>query len=174
MAEMTNMGVFTGGEKDVLQVSLDRHRDAVLWKLRGLDEEALRRPPVPSGSNLLGLVKHLAADEYFWFCGTFGVETEPLPFEDDDPEADLRTEQGESTEDVLAFSARARAACDRVIAEYELDDVRATRHGFEVSLRWPLVHMIEEPVRCAGHVDILREFIDGRVGEHAEFTVDEP
>src|ERR1700722_6091695 len=51
-------------------------------------------------------------------------------------------DRGESTEDVLAFYVRARAACDRVIAEYELDDVRPTKHGFEVSLRWLLVHMI--------------------------------
>src|ERR1700722_13513934 len=94
MTKMTNKDVFTGGEKDILQVSLDRHRDAVLWKLRGLGDEALRRPLVPSGTNLLGLVKHLAANEYFWFCWTFGVETEPLPFEDDDPEADLRIGPG--------------------------------------------------------------------------------
>ena len=174
MTKLKNADVRTGGEKDILQVSLDRHRDAVLWKLRGLDDEALRRPLVPSGSNLLGLVKHLAAVEYFWFCETFGVETEPLPFDDDDPDADLRVEEGESTEDVLAFYGRARAVCDRVIAEHELDDVRVSGHGFEVSLRWVLVRMIEETARHAGHVDILRELIDGRVGDHAEFAVDEP
>ncbi|BCB91652.1 hypothetical protein Psuf_089650 [Phytohabitans suffuscus] len=85
---------FTGGEKESLQASLDRHREVVLWKVEGLDDEALRRPLTPSGTNLLGLVKHLAANEYGWFCETFGREVEPLPFDADDPEADLRVEPG--------------------------------------------------------------------------------
>jgi hypothetical protein len=76
---------FTGDEKQSLHVSLDRHRDAVLWKLEGLDDAGLRRAMTPSGTNLLGLVKHLAAVEYGWFCETFGRETEPLPFDEDDP-----------------------------------------------------------------------------------------
>jgi hypothetical protein len=58
-------------------------------ELDGLDDEQLRRPMVPSGTNLLGLVKHLASVEYSWFCQTFGRETEPLPF-DDDQKPDLR------------------------------------------------------------------------------------
>jgi hypothetical protein len=61
---------FTGDEKQSLQVSLDRHRDAVLWKLEGLGDDDLRRAMTPSGTNLLGLVKHLAAVEYGWFCET--------------------------------------------------------------------------------------------------------
>lgn len=77
-------------EKHSLLMSLDRHRDVVLWKLDGLDDEQLRRPMTPSGTNLLGLVKHLAAVEYGWFCQTFGRETEPLPFDEDDEDADLR------------------------------------------------------------------------------------
>jgi hypothetical protein len=70
---------FTGGEKESLQASMDRHRDAVLWKAEGLDDEALRRPMTPSGKNLPGLVKHLAAVEYWWFADTFGKEHEELP-----------------------------------------------------------------------------------------------
>ncbi|MGH3450729.1 MAG: DUF664 domain-containing protein [Haloechinothrix sp.] len=80
---------FTGGEKQSLHVSLDRHRDVVLWKLDGLDDEQLRRPMTPSGTSLLGLVKHLAAVEYGWFCETFGRKTEPLPFDPDDENADF-------------------------------------------------------------------------------------
>jgi hypothetical protein len=87
---------FTGDEKQSLHVSLDRHRDAVLWKLEGLDDASLRRAMTPSGTNLLGLVKHLAAVEYGWFCETFGRDTEPLPFDDDDPEADLRVRPDET------------------------------------------------------------------------------
>lgn len=69
---------YTGGEKESLHASLNRHRDAVLWKLEGLDDEQVRRVMTPSGTNLLGLVKHLASVEYGWFCSTFGREVEPF------------------------------------------------------------------------------------------------
>jgi uncharacterized damage-inducible protein DinB len=157
---------FTGAEKESLKVALDRHRDAVLWKLEGLDDEQLRRPMVPSGTSLLGLVKHLAAVEYGWFCDTFGREAEPLPFDDDDPDADLRIEPGETTEDVLAFYGRARATADRAIDEIGLEDTGTAWFGEAVTMRWVLIHMVEETARHAGHVDILRELIDGMAGDH--------
>lgn len=157
---------YTGAEKESLKVSLDRHRDAVLWKLEGLGDDDLRRPMVPSGTSLLGLVKHLAAVEYGWFCDTFGRETEPLPFDDDDPEADLRIEPEETTEEILAFYGRARAAADQVIAELEVEDTGTAWSGAAVTMRWVLIHMIEETARHAGHVDILRELIDGMAGDH--------
>ena len=61
---------YTGGEKESLQASLNRHRDAVVWKLQGLDDTELRRAMLPSGNTLLGLVKHLATWEYIWICRT--------------------------------------------------------------------------------------------------------
>lgn len=157
---------FTGAEKESLQASLDRHREAVLWKVEGLDDASLRRSMTPSGTNLLGLVKHLAAVEYGWFCQTFGRETEPLPFSDEDPNADLRVEPHESTADILAFYARARAAADQVIADVDLEDTGTAWFGDAVTMRWVLIHMIEETARHAGHIDIVRELIDGRVGDH--------
>jgi uncharacterized damage-inducible protein DinB len=157
---------FTGEEKTSLHISLDRHRDVVLWKLEGLDDEQLRSPMTPSGTSLLGLVKHLAAVEYGWFCDTFGRETEPLPFDEDDPEADLRVAPSESTADVLAFYGRARAAADQVIDDLDVDDLGTAWFGAGVSLRWVLIHMVEETARHAGHMDILRELIDGTTGDH--------
>jgi hypothetical protein len=157
---------FTGGEKESLQVALDRHRDAVLWKLEGVPDEDLRRPLVPSGTSLLGLVKHLAAVEYWWFCETFGRETEPLPLDDDDPDADLRVGPEEPTADVLAFYERARAAADRAIDEVGIEETGMAWFGDPVSMRWVLIHMVEETARHAGHVDILRELIDGMTGDH--------
>lgn len=159
---------FTGGEKESLRASLDRHRDVVLWKVDGLDDERLRRPVTPSGTNLLGLVKHLAANEYAWLCQTFGRETEPLPFDDEDENADLRVEPHESTADVLAFYARARAAADRVIGEVELEDEGTAWFGDAVTMRWTLIHMIEETARHAGHLDIARELLDGSTGDHPD------
>ena len=157
---------FTGGEKESLQVALDRHRDAILWKLEGVGDQDLRRPLVPSGTSLLGLVKHLAAVEYGWFCDTFGRPTEPLPFDDDDPDADLRIEPEETPADVLAFYDRARATADRAIDEIGLEETGTAWFGEPVTMRWVLIHMVEETARHAGHVDILRELIDGMTGDH--------
>jgi uncharacterized damage-inducible protein DinB len=159
---------FTADEKESLQVALDRHRDAVVWKLEGLSDDDLRRPMVPSGTNLLGMVKHLASVEYSWFCETFGRETEPLPLDDDDPEADLRVGPGETTADVLAFYARARAAADQVIADLDVDDTGTAWFGEAVTLRWVLIHVLEDTARHAGHVDIVRELIDGATGDHPD------
>ena len=155
-----------GAEKESLQAALDRHRDVVLWKVEGLDDEQLRRQLTPSGTNLLGLVKHLAAVEYGWFCETFGRETEDLPFDENDPNADLRVEPSESTEDILAFYRRARAAADQAIAETELETLGTAWFGEQVSMRWVLIHMVEETARHAGHMDIVRELIDGATGDH--------
>ena len=148
----------------MLHAFLDKQRDIVVWKIEGLDDEALRRPMTPSGTNLLGMVKHLAAVDYGWFCDTFGRETEPLPFDDDDENADLRVRPEETTEEILSFYARARAAADGVIAELDLDATGTSWHGDTVSLRWVLLHMIEETARHAGHMDIVRELIDARTG----------
>lgn len=158
----------TGDEKESLKVALDRHRDAVLWKLEGLGDDDLRRPMVPSGTSLLGMVKHLATVEYAWFCETFGRETEPLPLDDDDPDADLRVQPHETTAEVLAFYERARAASDKVIAELDVEDTGTAWFGDAVSLRWVLIHMVEETARHAGHVDIVRELIDGTIGDYPE------
>ena len=155
---------YESGEKETLHSSLQQHRELMLWKLEGLDDDALRRSPVPSGTTLLGLVKHLGAVEFGWFCLTFGRETEPLPFDDDDENADLRVEPGETTADLVAFYRRAWAAADQVISELALDDTGTSWGGDAVSLRWVLVHMIEETARHTGHADVVRELLDGTTG----------
>jgi hypothetical protein len=157
---------FTGTEKESLHVSLDRHRNAVLWKLEGLADADLRRPMTPSGTNLLGLVKHLAAVEYGWFCQTFGRETEPMPFDEAEPDADMRARDDETAESILAFYGRARTASDRAIDEIDLETTGMAWFGDAVSMRWVLIHMVEETARHAGHADIVRELIDGAVGDH--------
>jgi hypothetical protein len=160
---------FTGAEKESLRVSLDRHRDVMRWKLEGLDDEQLRRPMTPSGTNLLGLVKHLAAVEYGWFCDTFGRPHETFsydPNDDDQTDADLRIEPDETTADILALYARACAASDEAIAEVDIETIGIAWYGADVTMRWVLIHMIEETARHAGHADIVRELIDGAIGDH--------
>ncbi len=154
----------TGDEGPMIVSILNKQREVIVWKLEGLNDEELRRPMMPSGTNLLGIVKHLAAVEYGWFCTTFGRETEPLPFDDDDEDADLRVSDDETTEDILAFYRRACDAADRAMSELGLDGEGTAWFGDTVSMRWVILHMIEETARHAGHADILREMIDGSTG----------
>jgi uncharacterized damage-inducible protein DinB len=157
-----------GAEKESLQASLDRHRDVVLWKLDGLDDEQLRRPMVASGTNLIGLVKHLASVEYLWFCDTFGRPSDAIAFDETDPEAEMRAAPGETTADIVAYYRRARAASDTTINELDLDATGTAWSGETVSLRWVLIHMIEETLRHLGHLDVIRELIDGRTGDYPD------
>jgi uncharacterized damage-inducible protein DinB len=120
----------------------------------------------PSGTNLLGLVKHLASAEYGWFCETFGRESDAVPFDPDDPDADMRASRTRPLRTSRSTTARARAAADQVIDEVDVDDVGTAWFGDTVSMRWVLIHMIEDTARHAGHMDILRELIDGRAGDH--------
>lgn len=155
-----------GGEQESLLAALERHRDAILWKIDGLTDEQLRTAMTPSGLSPIGLVKHLAAVEYGWFCAPFGRPHETLPFDDDDENADLILADDETTDDVLAFSRRARAAANAAVDEIDLDATGTAWFGEEVSMRWVMIHMLEELARHAGHMDVMRELIDGTTGDH--------
>lgn len=157
---------YDADEKTSLVAALDRHRDAILWKLEGLDDAQLRRALVPSGTTLLGMLKHLASVEYGWFCETFGLPGDPVPYVEDDPDADWRVEADESTQDIHDYYARARTAADASISAHELSDTGTSWAGATVTMRWVLVHMVEEVCRHAGHADILRELLDGMAGDH--------
>jgi len=151
----------SGDEKSTLHAALALHRAAALWKIEGLDDHQVRRAMVPSGTNLLGLLKHLAGVEYEWLVKTFGRPAEPL---ETDPVQDMNAGQGETTEDVVAFYRRACAAADEVIEQLDLDALGTAWFGEPVSLRRALVGVIYETARHTGHMDILRELTDGSVG----------
>ena len=156
----------TGGEKESLLAALERHRDAIDWKLAGLTDEQLRASVLPSPITPIGLVKHLAAVEFGWFCDTFGRPSEPLPFDLDDENADFRLEPDETTADMIAFWGRARVAANEAVDEIDLGETGTAWFGEEVSMRWVMIHMVEELARHAGHMDVMRELIDGAVGDH--------
>jgi len=151
--------------KRLLHESLDRQRDAVVWKVTGLADAQLRQPRTPSSTSLAGLVKHLASVEYGWFCRTFGRPADEIPFDPADPEADMRAGPDETIADLLAYYTRARAAADETVDELDLAAVGTSSHGDPVSLHWVLVHMVEETARHAGHLDVLRELTDGQTGD---------
>ncbi|MEU2759427.1 MULTISPECIES: DinB family protein [unclassified Streptomyces] len=155
---------YTGGEKESLHISIDRHRDVVLGKWGGLDDEQMRRPMTPTGTSLLGLVKHLATVAYGWFCAAFDRPTETFWF--DTTTEDMTVGPDETTADILAFSARARAAADVAIRETDLEATGTAWDGRVVSMRWVLIHVLEDLLRHAGHMDIVRELIDGATGSY--------
>jgi uncharacterized damage-inducible protein DinB len=161
-------------EKQTLQRFLQYARGTLLWKLEGLSDYDIRRPMTPSGTNLLGLVKHCAGVE----CGYFGpVVDRPFPGQDDldwhgDDAAELSggmyATETESRDQVTEFYRRVWAHSDTTIHELPLD-ARGTVPWWPEDSRHPtlhtlLVHTIQETARHAGHADIIRESIDGAVG----------
>jgi hypothetical protein len=150
---------------------LQMAREVLLWKLEGLSEYNVRRPMTPTGTNLLGLVKHVASVEAGYFGVTFGRPfDEPLPWYEDgaEPNADMWATADESREQIMAFYHRVWAHSDGTINSLELDAVGHVPHWPEdrsdVTLHQILVHMTAETYRHAGHADIVRELIDGAVG----------
>ncbi len=153
----------SGDEKQVLGGFLDHYRATLLGICQGLSDEDLRRSFVPSGTSLLGMVKHLAYVERGWFQEGIGNGVAEYPFSDDDPDADFRFEPEETTEEIFDLY-RAECAKSRDILEAaSLDDLSEDpSRSADYNVRWIVVHMIEETARHAGHADILRELIDGK------------
>lgn len=158
-------------QKIVLQRYLDTAREAMLWKLEGLSEYDARRPLTPTGTNLLGLVKHVAICEAGYFGDVFGRPSDPVPpWSEDEPEdnRDLWAGPGESIESVTALSALVRDNTNATVAALPLDAPGkvpwwpAERQN--VTLHHILIHMVAESHRHAGHADILRELMDGSAG----------
>jgi hypothetical protein len=163
--------------KEDLQHYLLRAREALLWKLDGLSEYDLRRPLVPTGTNLLGLVKHAAYTEAEYLGVVFGRPfPEPLP--DVGPDAELNADMwatvDETSQSIADFYLRVCTHGDRTIADLDLEAegfVPWWREGHQVAtLRLVLVHLIAETNRHAGHADILREIIDGAAGLNPAFS----
>lgn len=159
---------FDGDEKTSLYAALDRHRDVVVWKLDGLTDSRLRQPVTPSGMSLLGLLKHLTFVEDGWFCATFGRPVHAALFDPADPDADWRAEPNETGAGLLAAYAETRVRADAVIDELGLEDTGTAWTGQTVTLRWVLIHMVEELARHAGHADVVRELLDGATGDHPD------
>jgi uncharacterized damage-inducible protein DinB len=152
-------------------------RDTMRWKLEGLSEYDVRRPLTPTGTNLLGLIKHLAGGEQGYFGACLGREFgEPLPWleavdDGSDPNADMFATAAESRDDVLSLYSRVAEFADTTISELPLDAPGVVPWWPEdrryVTLHLLLVHMIAETNRHAGHADILREGLDGAAGLRA-------
>ncbi|MYT14331.1 Protein of unknown function (DUF664) [Streptomyces sp. SceaMP-e96] len=159
------------GPKADLHRYLQSARDALLWKLEGLSEYDIRRPLTPTGTNLLGLVKHVASVELGYLGDTFGRPSgEPLPWLEDGAElnADMWATADESREQMVGLYRRAWAHADATIDALALDTIGRVpwwpSDKNEVTLHHAVVRVIADTHRHAGHADVLRELMDGAVG----------
>jgi hypothetical protein len=165
-------------QKQILKKYLQETREALLWKLEGLTEKQARWPLVPSGNNLLGLVKHCANIEIGYFGPVFGRPW-PTPEEivsdaavEEDPQADWFATADESVASIADLYRRAWVFCDETIDTMPLDTVGQVPWwgSRDVTLFRIIVHVTDELARHAGHADILRELTDSSVGLSATNT----
>jgi hypothetical protein len=161
-------------QKSDLRRYLQHARDALVWKVDGLPDYDIRRPLTPTGTNLLGLIKHLAGCEIGYFGDTFGRPlADPPPWADDEllarePMTDMWATADESRGYIVGWYRRAWAHADETFDALELDAIGHvpwwSGEGAEVNLHQVLVHMTAETHRHVGHADIVRELIDGLAG----------
>jgi uncharacterized damage-inducible protein DinB len=159
-------------ERTTLLAMLDWHRDTLRIKTHGLDAEQLDTTLPPSTMTLGGLLKHMAWVEDWWFGVNFAGRPPAAPFDDVDWDADSDWEwhsaSGAPPEELRTVFDRFVEASDEIItAAASLDGIgvrRSRKTGEAISLRWILVHMIEEYARHNGHADLIRQSIDGATG----------
>lgn len=156
----------TAAELETLTSFLDHYRQVICEKVEGVDAAGLRRSVVASGTSLGGIIRHLAYVERWWFQAVYAGREVEFPWSRSDPDGDWRLSPDDDAPGLTGFY---RAECEesrRIVSEApDLDrEVRMPGRDTVVSLRWILVHMIEEIARHAGHADLLREIHDGATG----------
>ena len=157
-------------EKALLHAQLGAGRDALIWKVAGLTEADRRRPLTPTGTNLIGLVKHMTWIEGWYLCEFFDRERPRLSWESDvDAEwghhSHMYAKPEETTDDLIADYRATSVAADTVIEDLDLDAEGRHWSGDTVSLRSMVLAVLVDTVRHAGQSDIMRELIDGATGD---------
>lgn len=160
--------VLAGDEKELLMLFLQNQRDILLWKVSGLTCEQLQTQHPPSTLTLIGLVKHVTRVERSWLQQDL-LGPDVLRF---DTVADEWTlDPNETCDDVIEGYRETCSRSDEIVAGLSLDTVLVDPHPLQagVTLRWALMHMIEEVARHVGHADLIRESIDGMIGQNQRF-----
>lgn len=161
-------GPMLGGEREVLEHWLDLYRETVLLKVAGLTGEQLAGRAVPPSSlSLVGTVRHLTEVEAYWLRTVLHGQDVPSHWSTpDDPDGDFEgASAGTAAADVETYERELDATRAALAGWADLDGpVVGLRHGTQVNLRWILTHLVEEYARHLGHMDLLREAVDGRTG----------
>lgn len=153
-----------GTERETLTGLLGFLRATAVQKVAGLsDAQAFSASAPPSALTPAGVIKHLAGTERFWFSIDFAAADVPWPWPEDDPHGDFVIAPTDTLAGIVASYRDECLRSNRVVAEASLDD-RARGEGMTFTLRFALAHLIEETARHCGHLDLLREAIDGQVG----------
>lgn len=158
---------YVAHEREMLGAFLDAMRLAIQGKLAGLSEAQARATPTASSLSLLAIVKHLAWTECRWFRESFADEAVDDPKLRGDEHEEFTLSDSDTITSVLAFYEEQCARSRRILSEAtNLDDLAVNRrYPHTISLRWIVIHMIEETARHTGHADLVREAIDGSTGE---------
>ena len=155
-----------GNERTMLDGWLDAHRQTLLFKCAGLTAEQLTlRSVEPSSLSLLGLVRHMAEVERWWFRRSFaGEQLGDLYCREASPDGDFDEIHPADAETDFTTFATEVALARKAVAGRSLEETFLSTRQAEMSLRWVYVHMIEEYARHNGHADLIRERIDGVTG----------
>lgn len=155
----------TGTERETLTQLLDFLRTTVVTKATGVSDDQAAAHPIPASElTVAGLVKHLTGTERFWFSIDFADLDVPWPWSDDDPHGNFKLAKADTLAGLVADYEAECERSRRAIAGHELDAV-ARSEGMTFTLRYAVAHMIEETARHCGHLDLLRESIDGVRGQ---------
>ncbi|WP_328943171.1 DinB family protein [Streptomyces sp. NBC_00250] len=155
-------------ERTQLTTFLDYARDTARAKCEGVSVENARKAPLP-GSPLMtmsGVINHLRWVEYYWFQVVFLGEEDQGPWTDEDPDREMRVAVDFPLPQLLDEYTEQSSRYRELVAGKDLDTpaVRPIRDGRHVDLRWIVLHLVEETSRHNGHLDILRELLDGTTG----------
>ena len=153
-----------GSERTTLESMLDFYRVTVVSKVAGLtDTQAFTAAVSPSTLTPATVVKHLTGTERFWFSIDFADLDVTWPWTDDDLHGNVRIEPGDTLARIVADYVEECARSRRAVVDSHLDDA-ARGEGMDFTLRYAMIHMIQETARHCGHLDLLRETTDGAVG----------
>ncbi|MBD8465855.1 DinB family protein [Plantibacter sp. CFBP 8798] len=154
-----------GEERETIEAFLDLQRASIVWKARGLTDDLAAKRLLPSITTVSGVMRHLADVERSWFREDMDGQSDvPARWTDDDPDGEWRVTADDSLAEIIADYVAACAESREVASRYQLDDV-CLGNDQRFTLRWIELHMIEETARHLGHIDVLREQLDGRTGE---------
>ena len=154
-------------ERETLEGALDWYRAVIERKVDDLGIEQATRIMTPTGLSLLGVIRHLGWVERGWFQEIFAGEVVESVDTEKDNSAEFTIDPDDTIESVISFYRFEVERSRQIAVGSSLDDLsaRTTKFGERVSLRWILVHMLEETARHAGHMDVMRETIDGSTGD---------
>ncbi|QNN51160.1 DinB family protein [Nocardioides mesophilus] len=153
-----------GSDRTMLESMLDFYRATVVNKVAGLtDNQAFTATVPPSALTPATVVKHLTGTERYWFSIDFADLDVTRPWTDDDLHGNFQIEPGDTLVTIVADYVEECARSRRAVADFHLDDA-ARGDGMDFTLRYAMIHMIQETARHCGHLDLLREATDGAVG----------